>query len=550
MGEDQLLTRREFLGLASLMGGGVLLSGCGLSAEAPPITGAVLGQSHPLGHRLVQAGFPAPSRTVETGIVIVGGGIAGLTAGWKLLRSGFKDFKLLELEAELGGNSRWGENKVSRYPWAAHYIPFPRPESAAVHELLRDLGIETGRDREGRPVYDDKTVCFAPQERLFIHGRWQEGIFPKLGATEEDVRQLHAFERMMAGYRNMRDSEGRRAFAIPMNLSSRRADLQQLDRVSMADWLKQNAFNSPRLRWYADYACRDDFGTVVEETSAWAGIHYFASRGEGEEDQVLTWPEGNGFVASKLSRLLKEHLANPLLAFDLEETPSGVAAHAWDPRRRESLRVSARAAVVCVPVFLARRIVASMRRQDPAWAKAFAYAPWMVANLTVDDPPAGKGFPPAWDNVIFNGEGLGYVVATHQGLDRSIGSTVWTYYFPMPQGDPAKARRAALSRSWSDWRDLILQDLSRAHPGISARVRNIDIMVFGHAMVKPLVGMMWGADRLAALKPLAGPGGRVFLGHSDLSGFSLFEEAQYHGVLAAQRAMARLGHPFRPSVQA
>ncbi|MBI5624002.1 MAG: NAD(P)-binding protein [Elusimicrobia bacterium] len=545
MGKDQFLTRRDLLNLASLLGGGALLSGCGLRFRSSPITGAVLGQAHKLGHRLMQGGFPEPSRTIKTAVAVVGGGMAGLSAGWKLQRSGLKDFLVLELENSFGGNARSGRNAVSAYPWAAHYIPFPRPESAAVHELLRDLGVELGRDPSGKPVYDERAVCFAPQERLFIHGRWQEGIFPKLGAGPEDVRQFAAFEARMAAYRVMKDQDGRRAFALPMALSSRRPDLLGLDARSMASWLKAQGFTSERLRWYCDYACRDDFGTTLEDASAWAGIHYFASRGAGDEDQVLTWPAGNGFVTDRLTRILDDRLLGPALVFDVSEGPSGVTVDAFDPRAKESVRVVAKAALVCVPVFLARRIVASLRRADPAWARGCSYAPWMVANLTVEDPPQGKGFPTAWDNVIFKGSGLGYVVAGHQRLERRRDAEVWTYYHPMPSAESLPARRTALSRSWSDWRDLILQDLSIAHPGIRDRVRNIDIMVYGHAMVKPKVGTVWGKDRLESLKPL---GPRVFLGHSDLSGFSLIEEAQYHGVRAAQSAMTLLGHPFRPSV--
>ncbi|MBI5211287.1 MAG: FAD-dependent oxidoreductase [Elusimicrobia bacterium] len=544
MGEDQLLTRRQFLGLASAVGGGALLGSCRPDSPREAITGAIMGQSHRLGHRLVQGGFPPPKRTIETGVVIVGGGIAGLSAGWKLDRSGFKDFLILELESRFGGNSRWGQNEFTRYPWAAHYIPFPTAESAAVSELLGDLGVETGRGPDGKPRYDERFVCFAPQERLFIHGRWQEGIFPRLGATADDIGQLKAFDKAMAGYRRMKDARGRRAFALPMHLSSRRDDLLALDRLSMADWLKAQGLTSPRLRWYVDYACRDDFGTIVEETSAWAGIHYYASRGEGADDQVLTWPEGNGYVVDRLAGRLKTRLRADALVFDVEETSSGVQADCWDPAAGESVRVRAKAAIVCVPMVVARRVVARLRREDPPWIKAFSYAPWLVANLTVEDPPEGKGFPTAWDNVIYDSEGLGYVVATHQGLERWRRETVWTYYHPLAKGDASQLRKAALERPWGEWRDIVLKDLSRAHPGVARHVRRLDVMVLGHAMVKPAVGFMWGPERLASLKPL----GRVFLAHSDLSGFSLFEEAQYHGVLAAQRALSALGRSFTPSV--
>ena len=46
---------------------------------------------------------------------------------------------------------------------------------------------------------------------------------------------------------------------------------------------------SPRVRWLADYACRDDYGLTAEQASAWAGLFYFASRlkGPAAEPQPL-----------------------------------------------------------------------------------------------------------------------------------------------------------------------------------------------------------------------------------------------------------------------
>ena len=42
-----------------------------------------------------------------------------------LSKRGFRDFVLLEMEPQAGGNSRWGENEIPRIPWAAHYVPVP-----------------------------------------------------------------------------------------------------------------------------------------------------------------------------------------------------------------------------------------------------------------------------------------------------------------------------------------------------------------------------------------------------------------------------------------
>ena len=45
----------------------------------------------------------------------------------------------------------------------------------------------------------------------------------------------------------------------------------------MAEWMNERALR-PRLRWWVDYACRDDYGMTLDQTSAWAGLFYFCSR--------------------------------------------------------------------------------------------------------------------------------------------------------------------------------------------------------------------------------------------------------------------------------
>ena len=71
------------------------------------------------------------------------------------------------------------------------------------------------------------------------------------------------------------------------------------------------------MNWYMNYACRDDYGALAKDTSAWAGIHYFSSR-EAEEKGPLTWPEGNGWItrrfsnaSAKTSARIKWSIASP-----------------------------------------------------------------------------------------------------------------------------------------------------------------------------------------------------------------------------------------------
>jgi hypothetical protein len=59
----------------------------------------------------------------------------------------------------------------------------------------------------------------------------------------------------------------------------------------------------------------------------------------------------------------------------------------------------------------------------------------------------------------------------------------------------------------------------------------------GHAMVRPVVGSIFSHER----RMLQNPKDHLFFANSDLSGISIFEEAQYHGVKAAERALHAVG---------
>ena len=498
-------TRRGFLGWGLV----------GLAAKAArPIAGTFVHDAFAQGHRLRdRPPFASPKRVERFPIVIVGGGIAGLSAAWRLNKRGFHDFVLLEMEPDPGGNARWGENEVSRYPWAAHYVPVPSLKNRLVRELFEDLGVLNGG------VWDERMLCFSPQERLFLHGRWQEGIEPDLASTARDRDQYRRFNDAMNQFRDSGQ------FTIPMEAGARPSPL---DSLSMEQWLEQNGYDSPYLNWYVNYACRDDYGARAHDISAWAGVQYFASR-EPEEKGPLTWPEGNGWIVERLLEGLRPFVRAPAMVYAIVRHGKGLGV------QTERVEYAAERVIFAAPTFLAPYIVEGAPKAD-----GFVYSPWLTANLTIDrlpgEPETEGSAEPAWDNVIYDSSALGYVDATHMSLRTFIERRVWTFYWSLADASPAEMRNLLLEKDWTYWRDAILQDLSRAHPDIRSCVSRIDVMRMGHAMARPVPGFLGSETR----RRFASAPGPVLYANSDLSGFSIFEEAQYRGVTAAERALASI----------
>jgi glycine/D-amino acid oxidase-like deaminating enzyme len=499
--------------------------------------GRIVGANHALGHRLRTGDFPAPVGADSTGIVIVGGGVAGLAAARRLQQRGFNDFLLLELDSRPGGNSASGRNVVSAYPWGAHYLPLPGSGTAEITRLLEELGVITGRDASGRPFYREEFLCADPMERLFLDGTWQEGVIPQLGVREADRRQMDSFLARMAELKSARGRDGRRAFAIPVDESSRDPEFLALDRISMAEYLRAQGWDAVPLRWYVDYCCRDDYGAGLEAVSAWAGVHYFAARdavaANAPPHAVLTWPEGNGWLVAQMAMPFRERIRARQVVFHVAAGRPRASVESFDAGAGRSRRLEARGVILAVPQFVARRLVP----EAGVDLSGLHYSPWMVANLTLDELPQGSGAALAWDNVLYRSRSLGYVVATHQHLDPFPRNTVLTYYQPLDAGPPPAERSAALACPHADWCHGIVADLTRAHPDLAAHLHNIDVCVWGHGMIRPVPGFLWGGQR----PRLSAPHGNVVFAHSDLSGISIFEEAYIRGIRAADDLLRQLG---------
>lgn len=555
--------RRQFLSASAAATATALLAGC----DAPRVlaggfTGMDMARGHQLRERLKSGNLPAPSVQRRTQVLIAGGGVAGLAAARSLRLAGVNDLALLEIEDQAGGNSRGGQVNGVACPLGAHYLPLPGSDALEVQDLLEELGLRqrvAGRWQYGGD--NERHLCHSPQERLYWRGEWHPGLLPVQGVGAATLAQYQRFAALVDALRRAT------RFAMPAftQYQSKQplAPAQQaLDAITFDAWLAQQGLDDTHLRWYLDYCCRDDYGAGSARVSAWAGIHYFASRhgfsapGDANTDEaegVLTWPEGNGWLTRQLAAPLQAagQLHSGCSVLRITEQRHGVTVDALNHASGQIERWQAQRCIVALPVFIAARVVQNPPNFVTAAAQRLQWAPWLVANIHLDGPLQDRpGAAPSWDNVLYqdgNAGGLGYVDAGHQRLSPLPAPTVLSYYQAL--GDAPGGRAQLQQQPWTHWQAAILATLAGPHPDIHQRATRMDITRYGHAMAVPTPGMQQFLSQIG-LKPLSGgrlqllngeraralptpATARLAFAHSDWSGYSVFEEAFTRGHAAA-----------------
>ncbi|MDB5813924.1 MAG: amine oxidase [Rhodocyclales bacterium] len=505
------------------------------------------------GHALRDAAkLPPPSADIDCDIVIIGSGAAGLAAAWRLAKEGRRDFIVVE-GPEPDGNAAGASMAGQACPTGAHYLPLPSMESRHVREMLQDVGVIVGDAYGRQPEFDERVLVHTPQERLLRAGKWYEDLLPDEVDAPAQRAEHQRFARTIEQLKSAVGSDGRRAFAIPVALSSQDAQWRMLDKLSFRDWLTREGYRSAALHWYANYACRDDYGAGYERISAYAGLHYFASRaGEArnaEPGAVLTWPDGLqslvralrariGFAAG--SRLDDRTAPRRMSGFAASVQLKGKGVEALIVQQEggasRTLRIRARHAICAMPLHVAAHVVNDM----PGFGFDAAThlpqsAPWMIANFLMRRFPEERAKSPlAWDNVIYAGKGLGYVVATHQLIRVARPEyTVFSAYDALSERSPQEMRRWLETATPTELLGRAAGDLSMAYEHLWPCVERVDITLRGHGMASPTPGYLSNKG-LLALREVDGP---LQFAHSDLSGYSVFEEAAWWGEVAARRLL-------------
>jgi hypothetical protein len=534
--------RRAFLLRAGLLATGVFLSGCvrrvaGRRSEYADIDGGLRGPDAKSGHMLRdKTPLPEPSGFENVKTLIIGGGMSGLSAARWLKKNGDTDFKLLELEDHAGGNAYFGSNAVSKYPLGAHYITLVNNEDKDLVDFLTETGVITHFDEHGLPFYNEFYLVFDPEERLLINGHWQNGIVPDFGVPDAERKQIERFFKLVTQYQNAKGSDGKYAFTIPIDESSADEAYRQLDKITFTDFLQHNGFTSQYLLWYLDYCCKDDYGRHATAVSAWAGMHYFCSRrgkaANAEPNSAITWPEGNGWLMKQLRELVADHILTSRMAYSIDAAGDEVMVKVFDHTTQHTHAYKAEKVILASPQYVNQKILNGVERPGAEYG-ALNYSPWLIANITVNNlPTSEKGMVLCWDNVAYGQPSVGYVNADQQDIKLVEEKKVITYYLPLCDREPRLSRLAAYTRTYDQWLDIVVPEMEQMHPGITEHIEQVDMWLWGHGMIGPAPGYIWGDVRQQLKQPVAD---KIYFAHTDLSGISLFEEAFHQGINAAKQ---------------
>ncbi|PSJ80125.1 NAD(P)/FAD-dependent oxidoreductase [Neisseria iguanae] len=530
-------TRRQFIGYSAALTAASVFSCLGYRHLNAAPTVSVNRVGLPLGHLLRDRKLPyTPKKHYQCQTLILGSGAAGLSALWYLSKHGHRNVLLAEGLEPDGNNAAYRFSDGLAAPGGAHYLALPSKESSHIRDMLRDFDI-----LQFDGSYCETDLVHAPEARLFYRQSWQADLLPE---DDDDSRR---FFTLIGRLKKAYGSDGKKIFAIPIALSSQDTQWRALDKLTFAQWLDQERYHSPTLRWYLDYCCRDDYGQGIAQVSAFAGLHYFAARNSA--DTVLTWPQGLAHLSAKLREKsglqnLNSWPSENLIRFSqpasihasalkIHEHSDGVDVLLYDRNSGETYAVTARHVISAMPLMVAAHIVDKPQQYG---LRTPEYTPWLVGNFVLNSFPKEQGNSElAWDNVVYGSQSLGYVVATHQYIRVAKPErTIFTAYTALSHDTPQNIRYWLLEASSRALLETAAQDLLSVYgQSFWQHVEHVDLTVRGHAMSVPKAGYLDDSSLIALREHHS----KLLFAHSDLSGYSVFEEAAYWGIEAAKKVL-------------
>lgn len=448
--------------------------------------------------------FTGTKPSLHKSLVVVGGGISGLTA---LSRLGDVDALLLDKEPQLGGNSRRRQAHGIQYPLGALVS---QGAEAPFTDFLNELAIPFQRIAE-------------PEQAYFAGNRLVRRPLDE-GAAElpysAKVRQQ--FAGLRAHFSEYLAPQTGIFFPIEDNTPARKA----LDKQTLQHYFDKAGFY-PEVQHFLNLVISSRLGTTANEVSAWMGL-YILSRFVGPN---FTLPGGHGAISEALVKQIEQHSTNRLMpgmaTVSVEHQADGKTWVTCVNPKGEPVTISADAVIMATPKLISKHLVKGLPQAQVAAMAQYRYSAYLVAQVQLKHVVA-----PVFETITENLFSRFMVRADWpEGNHNPEGRSHLTVYTPFP-GPPGRVQ--LYSANAADFAQRIVDDIERVYPGARHAIDKIELHRWGHPMVMPEPNIS------ARLAEATQPFNNIFFAHSDNMGISGLYSAIWSGMDAYTSALLHL----------